>query len=106
MDKRAELPVRIVNIARETTFTIELSERAVRALEVISRFGEHALAQCVADKLSASESARHAYGFEDLVKIGAVATMPLRRLDDARAVMEGRKNAVEPPAAVSQGKEI
>ena len=97
MDKRDERPVELVGIQRETTFQIELSERAVRALAVIGEFGEGALEKAVAAVLSPGEAKRHAYGFVDLLKIGGVSREALRRLDDAREVAAGRKVAVDRP---------
>lgn len=96
MDKRDERPVTLVNITtREATFTVELPERAVRALAIIGNFGEGALEKAVATVLSPNEAKRHAYGFTDLTRIGGVAHQALGRLDDARAVAEGRKVAVD-----------
>jgi hypothetical protein len=97
MDKRDERPIELVGIKRETTITVELPERAVRALAVIGQFGDGALAKCVASVLSPSEAQRHAYGLADIQRIGGVAHQELKRLDDARAVAEGRKLAIDPP---------
>ncbi len=97
MNKQDERPVVLVGIQRETTFSIELPERAVRALAVIGNFGEGALEKCVATILSPSEANRHSYGLADVQKIGSVAREALRRLDDARAVAEGGKIAVDHP---------
>ena len=56
MDKRDERPIELVGIQRETTFTIELPERAVRALAIIADFGEGALEKCVATVLKSKRS--------------------------------------------------
>ncbi len=102
MDKRDERPITVVNIVRpEATFTVELPERAVRALAVIGAFGEHALEKAVATVLSEGEAKRHSYGFTDLTRIGGIASAALRRLEDARAVAEGRKIAADPVAKVA-----
>lgn len=96
MDKRNERPVSVVNIVKsEATFTVELPERAVRALAIIGDFGEGALEKAVAAVLSPREAKQHAYGFADLTRIGGVAHQALRRLDDARAVADGRKIAAD-----------
>ena len=103
MDKRDERPVTIVSITpREATFTVELPERAVRALAIIGAFGENALQKSVAAVLSASEAKQHAYGFTDLTRIGGVARQALERLDAARAVAEGRKIAVDRPLSAAE----
>ena len=99
MDKRDERPVTVVNIMRpEATLTVELPERAVRALAIIGDFGEGALEKAVATVLSPMEAKRHSYGFTDLTRIGGVAHQALQRLDDARAVAEGRKVAADRPS--------
>ena len=96
MDKRDERPITVVNIVNpEATFTIELPERAVRALAVIGDFGEFALEKAVATVLSPAEAKRHSYGLTDLTRIGGVARQALRRLDDARDVATGRKIAAD-----------
>ena len=60
MNKNDERPITVVNIAtREATFTVELPERAVRALAIIGDFGEDALQKCVATVLSPMEAKRH-----------------------------------------------
>lgn len=97
MDPRGERIVKVVGIQSETTFEIELPERAVRALAIIGDFGESALEKAVAAVLSPSEANRHAYGFRDLQKVGGVAREALRRLDDARDVASGRKIAADRP---------
>lgn len=97
MDKRDERPVEITGIQSETTFSIELPERAVRALAVIGKFGEGALQKAVETVLSPGEARRHAYGLQDLQKIGGVAYTALQRLDDAREVAAGRKIAADRP---------
>jgi hypothetical protein len=98
MDKRDERPVTVVNIVKpEATFTIELPERAVRALAIIGDFGEGALEKAVATVLSETEAKRHSYGFTDLTRIGGVARQALVRLDDARDVADGRKVAADRP---------
>jgi hypothetical protein len=53
-DKRNVTMVDIVK--PEATFTVELPERAVRALALIGGFGESALEQCVASVLSPMEA--------------------------------------------------
>ena len=69
MDKRDERPVTLVHIVRpEATLTVELPERAVRALAIIGAFGEDALEKAVATVLSPSEAKRHSYGFTDLTR--------------------------------------
>lgn len=96
MDERDKRPVAVVNIVRpEAIFTIELPERAVRALAIIGAFGEGALEKCVATVLSPSEAKRHSYGFTDLTRIGGVARQSLERLDEGRLVAEGRKVAID-----------
>lgn len=96
MDKRDERPVTVVHIVRpEATFTVELPERAVRALAIIGDFGEDALEKAVATVLSPGEAKRHSYGLTDLTRIGRIAYQALCRLDDARAVAEGRKIAAD-----------
>jgi hypothetical protein len=95
MDKRDERPIEITGIRSETTFSLELPERAVRALSVIGQFGAGSLAKAVGTVLSPSEAQRHAYGLEDIQRIGNVAKAALQRLDDARSVAEGRKIAVD-----------
>lgn len=97
MDKRDERPIELVGIQRETTFTIELPERAVRALAVIGEFGEGALEKAVATVLSPNEARKHSYGFQDVQRIGGVARGALKLLDDAREVAAGRKIAVDRP---------
>ncbi len=102
MDKRDERPVTIVNIVKpEATFTIELPERAVRALAVIGAFGERALENAVAKVLSEMEAKRHSYGFTDLTRIGGVAHQALERLEAARAVADGYKIATDLPRKVA-----
>ena len=59
-DKRNVTMVDIVK--PEATFTVELPERAVRALALIGGFGESALEKCVASVLSPMEAKRHSYG--------------------------------------------
>ncbi len=76
-------------------FTLELPERAVRALAIIGGFGEGALEKAVATVLSPNEAKRHSCGFADLTRIGGVAHQALARLDDARAVADGRKVAAD-----------
>lgn len=96
MDKRDERPITVVNIVNpEATFTVELPERAVRALAIIGDFGDGALEKAVATVLSPSEAKRYSYGFTDLTRIGGVARQALRRLDDARDVAMGRKIAAD-----------
>lgn len=96
MDKQDERPVSVVNIVvSEATFTIELHERAVRALAIIGDFGEGELEKAVATVLSPMEAKRHSYGFVDLTRIGGVAHQAIRRLDDAREVAAGRKIAAD-----------
>ena len=98
MDKRDERPVSIVEIVKpEATFTVELPERAVRALALIGDFGEDALQKCVATVLSPMEAQRHAYGLRDLQRVGAVAHQALDRLRNARDVADGRKIAADCP---------
>lgn len=97
MDKRDERPVVLVGIKRETTLTVELPERAVRALALIGQFGPGALEKAVAAVLSETEARRHASGLNDLQSIGGAAHEALRRLEDARAVADGRKIATDPP---------
>lgn len=100
MDKRDERPVTVVNIIKpEATFTVELPERAVRALAIIGDFGAGALEKAIATVLSPAEAKRHSYGFTDLTRIGGVAHKALQRLDDARAVADGLKIAVAPTNA-------
>lgn len=99
MDERDKRRIEILNIGtRESTFTVELPERAVRALAVIGEFGEGALQKAVSSVLSPMEGKTHAYGLQDLQRVGGVAYEALRRLEDARAVADGRKVAVEPSA--------
>ena len=101
MDARDERPVSVVNITKpEATFTVELPERAVRALALIGDFGGDALEKCVAAVLSPNEAKRHAYGLADLQRVGAVAAAALRRLQDARDVADGRKIAMDRPLKV------
>lgn len=98
MDKRDERAVYVVTINKpEATFTVELPERAVRALALIGDFGEDALQNCVATVLSPMEAQKHAYGFRDLQRVGGVARQALRRLADARDVADGRKIAADLP---------
>jgi hypothetical protein len=98
MDKRDERPITVVNIVKpEATFIIELPERAVRALAIIGDFGEGALENAVATVLSPMEAKRYSHGFTDLTRIGGVAHMALARLEDARAVADGRKVASDHP---------
>lgn len=91
------MAVDIVGVKRETTFTIELPERAVRALAVIGEFGVGALEKAVATVLSPSEAKRHAEGLQDVQRIGAEAQQHLQRLTDARDVASGVKVAVDRP---------
>ena len=86
--------IEIVGLKRETTFTIELPERAVRALALIGDFGERALEKAVATVLSETEAKRHAGGLADLQRIGGVAHAVLNRLADARHVANGDKVAL------------
>lgn len=86
---------------RDAMFHVILSERAVRALDLIGKFGVDALEKSVAAVLSPSEAKRHAYGLRDLQQIGGVAHASLLRLADARSVMEGRKVAADPKALES-----
>ena len=103
MDKQDERPVTVINIMRpEATFTVELPERAVRALAIIGDFGEHALEKAVATVLSPNEAKRHALGLTDLTRIAGVAHKALERLSDARAVADGSKVAIDRPP-VSKG---
>jgi hypothetical protein len=95
MDERDKKPVTVVHIMKpDATFTVELPERAVRALAVIGAFGEHALEKAVAAILSPAEAREHSYGFSDLARIGDVARLALERLSDARDVADGHMLAV------------
>lgn len=88
------MAVDIVGLRRETTFTIELPERAVKALAVIGEFGLGALEKAVATVLSEGEAMRHREGLQDVQRIGAEAREVLKRLDDARHVANGDKVAI------------
>ena len=102
MDSRDQRSVTVVSITKpEATFTVELPERAVRALALIGDFGEDALEKCVASILTPAGAKQHSYGLRDLQRVGAVAHEALRRLSDARDVADGTKIATERPLKVA-----
>lgn len=89
------MPVEITGIKQETTFTVEISESAVRALAMLGEFGAGALENLVASKLSDGEAKRHSKGLAEIQMIGTEAKPQLDRLADARAVAAGEKFAVK-----------
>jgi hypothetical protein len=91
-----ETEVRMVSLNRSATFTVEMPERAVYALYIIGQFGIEALTKAVANHMSESEAKKHGEGLKDLVAIGGRCSAALSKLNDARAVIDGRKIAVEP----------
>ena len=88
----AENQVRLVSLRRTATFTVEMSERAVEALRMINQFGIDSLRQAVG-KMSPREAEEHGDGLKDLVALGGVCAEALKRLSDARDVIDGRKVA-------------
>ena len=91
-----ETKVRLVSLERSATFTVEMPERAVRALRVIGAFGSDAFIKAIATTLSEGEAKSHSEGLRDLVEIGGQCALALELLSDARCVMDGSKVAVEP----------
>ena len=76
-------------VPKDATLIVELPERAVRALSIIGNFGQDALEKAVAHILSQTEAKRHADGFKDLLMVGRKASEVIRRLDDARSIIDG-----------------
>ncbi len=95
--------VKLVGITRpEALFTIELTESAVRALAMIGDYGVDALEKYVATTLSPRGAADNKAGLRDVILAGGSARRALELLYDARAVVEGRKIAVERPVERSR----
>ena len=89
--------IRIIEVQQDgATFTIQLPERAIRALSTIGDFGTDALTKAVAKCISETEAKKHGNGIDDLVTAGQKCKTALARLTDARSVLEGRKVAVTP----------